>query len=763
MKLRRVAITLALLGLVVSAAGAQKTSDLREEVAALVRRVAAGDYVARHRLIKIGQPAVQPLFELVASETGRAALEARCALRWIAHRAAQSPSQRRALTATLVKLTQAGQPLTVRQFAAELLGLCGGDEAVSTLAALLREEEMQGAACEALQQIPGPPATQALAEALKTASPGFRRSLLWALGERGDPAAIPALAAAAQDPNEKVKLAALTALGRVDGAAVVPLLHEALATDSEAVKTATLQALLQVAERYLTRKEPKHALALYRNVFILASGEAERLAALNGLGRTGEAAAVPLLLRALEEGSERIKTAALNAYLGLADAHLRKGQKREALNIYRCVLSLATRDAARVAALAGLGRTKSAEAIPHILSLIAKASPEVQVTAVTALHQIPGKEATRALANALKDAPSSARIALLRALSERGDTEAVPAIAAVVRDENEEVRLAALQALANLPDARAVPALLGALETGPDRVRAAAVEAYLRVGEMHWEKGQTAEALAVYHRALEAATSDSQRVAALRGLGQIGSVESLPKVEPLLERAKGEVRDEALNAYIAIGDQLAAANRREEALRVYQRALKLVPADKRALHVAGKLRALGVKMEFASHKGVVSYWWLIGPFPAPNEAAWRKEFFPEREIDLAREYEFEGKKLRWQPYHTTEEHGIVRLDPLFEPNEHVICYAYVELTLEREQDVLLRLGSDDGVVCWLNGKQIHAKLVPRSLRVDEDSIQAHLKAGANRLLLKVIEIGGDWAYCLRLTDLNGQPVEFKMR
>jgi len=85
------------------------------------------------------------------------------------------------------------------------------------------------------------------------------------------------------------------------------------------------------------------------------------------------------------------------------------------------------------------------------------------------------------------------------------------------------------------------------------------------------------------------------------------------------------------------------------------------------------------------------------------------------------------------------------------------------VTVEQEQDVFLKMGSDDGIVCWLNGEKIHEVLAPRSLEVDQDNVPAHLKAGPNHLLLKVIEIGGGWEHCLRITDRNDQPVAFKMR
>jgi HEAT repeat protein len=518
-----------------------------------------------------------------------------------------------------------------------------------------------------------------------------------------------------------------------------------------------------VGDAQWEERRRQEALTLYQSAFQQATRDAERLAALAGLGRVGDEAAVPVLTAAIEKGSEPVKAAALQAYLAVAAAGLERRDTRRALALYQDALKLATRDAERIAALTGLGRAGSAEAIPAIRPFITQGTPRVQVTAALALHQIPGPEATRALADALPDAPPPARVALLRALGERRDPETVPALLAVARDADEEVRVAALQALGGVPTVEAVPTLLEALEKGSERVKVAAVDAYLRVGDAQLGQGQKQEALAIYHRAFDMAVNDAQRVAALAGIGRAGSAESLPRLEPLLDQAAGPVREAAINATIAIADQLFAANQREEATRAYQRIFAVVPGDQRALHVGGRLRALGVKMELVSQGGVVSYWWLIGPFPSPNEAAWGREFFPEKEVDLAKEYDFEGRKLLWQPYHTADGDGIVNLDSLFKPNDYVLCYAYAEVTVEQEQDVFLKMGSDDGIVCWVNGEKVHEKLVPRGLRVDEDNVPAHLKVGSNALLLKIIEIGGGWNVCLRITDANDQPLGFKMR
>ena len=50
---------------------------------------------------------------------------------------------------------------------------------------------------------------------------------------------------------------------------------------------------------------------------------------------------------------------------------------------------------------------------------------------------------------------------------------------------------------------------------------------------------------------------------------------------------------------------------------------------------------------------------------------------------------------------------------------------------------LFKIGSNDGVVCWLNGRKVHENYAARKLTVDEDVVKVHLRKGVNRILLKV--------------------------
>lgn len=83
-----------------------------------------------------------------------------------------------------------------------------------------------------------------------------------------------------------------------------------------------------------------------------------------------------------------------------------------------------------------------------------------------------------------------------------------------------------------------------------------------------------------------------------------------------------------------------------------------------------------------------------------------------------------------------------------------IAYASTEFEVPRDTDTLIGIGSDDAVRVWLNGDLIHEKWSSRGVQLDEDIVPVHLKAGKNRLLLKVQNISGPWGFACRLLDDN---------
>jgi len=78
--------------------------------------------------------------------------------------------------------------------------------------------------------------------------------------------------------------------------------------------------------------------------------------------------------------------------------------------------------------------------------------------------------------------------------------------------------------------------------------------------------------------------------------------------------------------------------------------------------------------------------------------------------------------------------------------------------LPEDGDYLLGVGSNDGFKCWFNGAEAGRFEGGRAYSPNKDNLPVHGKKGKNEILLKVTQLGGDWAFSVQIFDANGQPV-----
>jgi len=88
-----------------------------------------------------------------------------------------------------------------------------------------------------------------------------------------------------------------------------------------------------------------------------------------------------------------------------------------------------------------------------------------------------------------------------------------------------------------------------------------------------------------------------------------------------------------------------------------------------------------------------------------------------------------------------------------------VAYAFSQLHSEIDQDVLLKVGSNDGVQIWLNENLVHDNHVSRGLTIGEDTVPVSLKKGTNRLLAKVENLGGSWGLSVIVAGKDNKPVK----
>jgi HEAT repeat protein len=472
--------------------------------------------------------------------------------------------------------------------------------------------------------------------------------------------------------------------------------------------------------------------------------------AVAALGRLGGVPAANLVWERYKDGCQP----GLDAYLAIAE----RAKPKVAQGMYLYILHDSTEPHVHAAALRGLAQHGGRAMVDFLAPYLASERSDVRGSAAKALEELNGRWVTRRMRNHLGKAGPPARSALLRVIAARDGKRARDVLEKALNDQSPEVRVTALALLGREPDLKYEQTFLDAAHSGSPDARPAALRAYLSLADSVLRAGDDNRALAMYSRALDLAIDNRQRLAAIEGIAQIGMPESLPVLinaaaAPGLELPAGL-------AALGIVEQLAP----REPDRARDAALTLLdqmPPREVAKRAGRQLHAMGTPVDPHHRYGFVLNWAIIGPFPAisfetvyPPEV----EFQPNAVYDGAAD-----QKVTWKPLRIEDVQGIVDLPERMAPNEDVIAYARAEVRVDQDHDLLIKLGSDDGVIMWLNGEKIHSNDASRRVTIDNDIVPARLQAGTNILLLKIVQGGAGWGYTLRLTDTNGNPIPFRNR
>lgn len=167
----------------------------------------------------------------------------------------------------------------------------------------------------------------------------------------------------------------------------------------------------------------------------------------------------------------------------------------------------------------------------------------------------------------------------------------------------------------------------------------------------------------------------------------------------------------------------------------------------------------------------IPVWWTIGPFDNRGGGHVDTPQPVEREaVDLEKTHAgARGQDVAWRKFERPESAGrfgdcMMDLAERYGNAANVSVYACTWIESPREQDAILAVGSDDGMVAWLNGERVHAVLWNRGYAPKTDRVPIRLRAGRNELLVKVMQGGGGWSLGAHLLDKDGKflrDVEFR--
>ncbi|HCK98724.1 MAG TPA: hypothetical protein DHW42_01270 [Candidatus Marinimicrobia bacterium] len=86
--------------------------------------------------------------------------------------------------------------------------------------------------------------------------------------------------------------------------------------------------------------------------------------------------------------------------------------------------------------------------------------------------------------------------------------------------------------------------------------------------------------------------------------------------------------------------------------------------------------------------------------------------------------------------------------------ENCVAYLQTNVWINKTQQILFELGSDDGVKVWLNDQLVHRNNAVRGHEPGQDVVNVQLEKGWNKVVIKITQGVGGWACSLALTDLD---------
>jgi hypothetical protein len=127
----------------------------------------------------------------------------------------------------------------------------------------------------------------------------------------------------------------------------------------------------------------------------------------------------------------------------------------------------------------------------------------------------------------------------------------------------------------------------------------------------------------------------------------------------------------------------------------------------------------------------------------------------------------EEREIEWSKVEVDQADGrLLMAANLPPPGSHSIGYAVTDVTADKAREVLLTIDGDDGFRVWLNGAVIGEQMAVPDIKTKLTvatlpGVKVQLKQGSNRFLVKSSNITGGWWVRIRVTDAEGNPVEFR--
>ncbi|MBM4033482.1 MAG: DUF1080 domain-containing protein [Planctomycetes bacterium] len=327
------------------------------------------------------------------------------------------------------------------------------------------------------------------------------------------------------------------ALEQIPGDAASAALRDALAKAQGDFRTGVINSIGE-------RRDRKAVEPLAKLI-----GTPDAKAAIRALGKIGTAEAAAALTRGRDASPTELAEALCHAQLRCADALAAAGDAKAADAIYLDALGQKEHVLFRIAALAGLVKTRREKAAPMAIEALTDPNPQLRGAARALARQFAGKEFAASLLSLLKKADAQAQVAIIETLAERRDAAALEPVTKLTESLDDPVRLAAIRALGQLGNRTTLDLLARLAAEGTGAAQQTAKEAIATLRER-----STSPEMVV---ALAGAVNKGETALAVELIDSLAARrfrDAVPMLNSFASRQGGEVRLACLKALGALAE-----------------------------------------------------------------------------------------------------------------------------------------------------------------------------------------------------------------
>jgi len=543
----------------------------------------------------------------------------------------------------------------------------------------------------------------AIANELANLQPAAQIQFVTALAEAGQTAAAPQVMSLIDAEDRQVSLAAIEAIGKVGDESAVKVLVDIAASDDKEKRRAARKSL------YMLRGQKVDGVIVDG---IANAKNKTKIELIKAVGQRNIIEGAEILFEIYKDQGAKVQTESIKVLKVIAGPD----KIRELINVL-------------------------------ILAKDATAQKEAQKTlAAVALKNPEPQGRARLVLSALRivRAPEP-RSLLVGVLGRIGDDDSLEVLYESLGSSNEKIKYAAVTSLSDWPNSKPAAKLLEAAAKSTDeKTRVLAIRGFVKAIGRN-EDGYVDDVVGLFKQAVELADGAAEKKMIISGLSTIESTFALDMAASYLD--DDQLKQEAQLASVKIASAVAANNP-----QLTKEVMNKVIAGTNNSDL--KEEAVKILEAIAGFSDYIVTWEISGPY-AIKDTGGQKLF----DMELAPEKD--GSSVEWRglvnkadakkPY-------IIDLGKVVGGNNKVV-YAKTNVYSPMAQKAVLELGSDDGVKVWVNGELVHANNAIRPVKPGSDKAQVDLKEGSNALLVKSVQVAGNWGFCVRLRTANGRAIE----